>query len=590
MSKRAPKHRPRESRSSLPEAEDPVVGPRLSISPGQRFEPHAPFEALSTQEREALSLEPSSGMPPDTEEEEFSAWEPERPSDWGSLLADLSRSEENTTLRVHDRTHLELLLDYDLRSEKTSESFEWEAYFFAPESLRLSQRTYDKQDIYSDLQSYVRFAVPDASFGDLVLAPLNYVREALTTQDNERILRELRLFACLVRSSGVEARRNIIRALDESEDAGLDEAAAKRARAVIAAERMIANVIALTRELRVVMEQARTRPEPVGTAVVWIDEDVSRLLETLMANLAIGLRERGASANVANAAEQAAVAEARYRLASNLDGIGRVNMKSRQLEHLEFRRHVLKRFTSSVLWLEPEVKQASMWVLHALYAVAASVAMAFATAAALWNPVGLNGMGPTRDFFQWAMVVIIAYAAKDRIKALLQTLFQNVVSRHFPDRSWRISDATKKHELVTMEEQSGFLPFEALPKEILEVRRATRVSALEEEARQETVLYHKKEVVVDCEKVRSVESRYDAITEIYRLDLRRWLAHTDDPRREFVFADPDEGVVATASAPRVYNIGIVYRLKRLQDPTPTPWHRVRVVVNRKGIRRIEKIS
>ena len=212
-----------------------------------------------------MCAEPASGLPGEGEEEEFAAWGPERTSDWGSLLADLSRSEENTTLRVHDRTHLELLLDYDLRAEKTSESFEWEAYFFSPESLRLSQRTYDKQDIYSDLQSYVRFAVPDTSFGELALAPLNFVREALATEDSERILRELRLFACLVRSAGVEARRSIIRALDESQDAGADDAASRRARAVIAAERMISNATVLTRELREVMGEARTRPEPVGT-------------------------------------------------------------------------------------------------------------------------------------------------------------------------------------------------------------------------------------------------------------------------------------------------------------------------------------
>ena len=93
---------------------------------------------------------------------------------------------------------------------------------------------------------------------------------------------------------------------------------------------------------------------------------------------------------------------------------------------------------------------------------------------------------------------------------------------------------------------------------MLDVRRATRVSTLEEEARPETVLYHKKTVTVDRALVASVEPRYDAITEVYRLDLRRWLAHTDDPKRQFVFADPDAGVIARASAPRVYNLGIVY--------------------------------
>jgi len=40
---------------------------------------------------------------------------PDRPSDWGSLLADLSRPRESgPQLHVHDRTHLELSFDYNL--------------------------------------------------------------------------------------------------------------------------------------------------------------------------------------------------------------------------------------------------------------------------------------------------------------------------------------------------------------------------------------------------------------------------------------------------------------------------------------------
>jgi hypothetical protein len=544
-------------------------------------------------------------------DEDVSAWVHDRQSDWGSLLADLSRPDENATLRVHDRTHLEFLLDYDLRPDARSESFEWEAYFFAPESLRLSSRTYDKQDLYSDLQSYVRFAVPETPFTSLCGAPLDAVRAAVTSRDEGRILRELRLYACVVRASGVEARRSILAGLDvgtpsivppaptsggaTSDHVGIEGSSDPRARrsmALAAAERMVADVAVVATKFREAIAPARALPDPVATAVAWIDEDISRLLETLMANLSLGLRDAGAPDGIVKAAERAAVAEARYRVAQDLDGIGRVSMSRREVEHLEFRRHVLKRFTSSVLWLEPEVKPASTWVLHFFYALAASVAMAFATAAALWSPTGTLDAAGFLDagFFKWAVVVIIAYAAKDRIKALLQTLFSDVVARHFPDRSWRVRDASKKHDLATMEEQSGFLPFDQLPRDVLEVRRKTRLSALEEEARPETVLYHKKKITVNRAQVRAIEPRYDAITEVYRLDLRRWLAHTDDPKREFVFADPDEGLIARASAPRVYNLSIVYRLKRLGGTAEeNRWRRVRVVVNRKGIRRIETI-
>ena len=116
-----------------------------------------------------------------------------------------------------------------------------------------------------------------------------------------------------------------------------------------------------------------------------------------------------------------------------------------------------------------------------------------------------------------------------------------------------------------------------------------RVHALEEQARPETVLYHKKQVELYAERVSEADSRFTALTEIFRLDLRRWLAHTDDPKREIVFADPVRGRVDRAEAPRVYNIGVVYRLRRESD-AKAPWHRARVVVTRKGIRRIDPIA
>jgi hypothetical protein len=573
----------------------------MTVSPARRRKDEEPGPSSPVR----LSLEPVGAARPDrrqpSTEDDAVDWDEDRQSDWGSLLADLSRPDENATLRVHDRTHLEFLLDYDLRPEERSESFEWEAYFFAPESLRLSRRTYDKQDLYSDLQSYVRFAVPEVQFSELCGAPLERVRTAVAAGEPTTILRELRLYACIVRASGVEARRSILSGIDVTSSsiappATVDGAPppSRRAIALAAADRMITDVAKIGRSLRDALEPARSMRDPVTTGASWIDEDVSRLLETLMANLSFGLREARAPETLVHRAEEAAVAEARYRDANGLDGIGRVGMPSREAEHLEFRRHVLKRFTSSVLWLEPQIKTASQWVLHFFYAIAASVAMAFATAAALWSPAGIaNGAGGFlhADFFKWAVVVILAYAAKDRIKALLQTIFSDVVARHFPDRSWRIRDASKTRELATMKEQSGFIPFEELPRDVLEVRRATRVSALEEEARPETVLYHKKTTVVDRALVRTVEPRCDAITEVYRFDLRRWLAHTDDPKRQFAFADPRTGVVARASAPRVYNLGVVYRLKRVGDSSDEArWHRVRVVVTRKGIRRIETIA
>lgn len=527
----------------------------------------APGLAPSTRDLEA-DLDADDEVDPEAEP---------RPSDIGSFLTSLARPAESPAFRVHDRTHLEFAIDYKIphESKGRDETFEWEAYFFAPESLRLDSRTYNKDDVYEDLQTYVRFAVPECSFHGLLEVPLANLRTALEKKDDpSHAMRELRLFACQVRAAGEETRRRIAAGFESKTDL---------ARWTIAAERLVEDARAIGTGFREIVAPCKQLPDPLKTAAAWIDEDVSRLLETLNGGLALQLREAGASESVVARAESLAVEEARYRDREGLEGVGRLGMSRRRVEQIEFRRHVLKRFTSSVLWLSPEVRPAAEWVTHVLNALAAAVAMAFAVLAALWNGNDSTGSGVMR----WALVAIVAYAMKDRIKALLQARFAQVVSRNFPDRSWKIHDRERKLELGEMEEQSGFVAVPNVPKDVLAIRRETQLHEFEQRARPETVLFHKKTVVLHRDRIAAADARFDALTEILRLDVRRWLVHTDDPKRRFVFADPDAGVIDTATAPRVYNIAVVYRLAR--EGEQAPWHRVRVVVSRKGIRRLDTI-
>src|SRR5690606_5041563 len=176
-------------------------------------------------------------------------------------------------------------------------------------------------------------------------------------------------------------------------------------------------------------------------------------------------------------------------------------------------------------------------VLEVLYALAAGVAMAFAVAAAILNGNPIDG----ERIWMWGAIAVLAYMGKDRIKAKLQQVFSKVVSRHFPDRRWRIRDRERGIVLGKVDEQSAFVPWDELPPPVLTARRSTRKHHLEEQARPEKVLWHKKLVRLSAEGVAQADRRFDALTEIFRLDLRRWLAHPDDPKRKIVFADPDEG-------------------------------------------------
>jgi len=495
-------------------------------------------------------------------------------SDWGSLVADLAPSAHAPVWRIHDRTHLEFAVDYELDAASKESRWEWEAYFFVPASLRIDDSSYGKADIYTDLRSYIRYTVPDLPFGELTNAPLDTLSRAVALHDDERVIRELRLFACQVRASGLAALRSVEHLLDAGESD-------QRSRGLAAAARITADAKHVATAFREVLSSIDGATSNLETAREWSDEDVSRVIEMLLGSLVVRLRKANAPKKLVQNVTTGAVAEARYRRDEGLDGVGKARSSKREVEHLEYRRHLLKRFTSSVLWLKPQIREGAKWALQAFYAIAAGVAMAFAVAAAL-----LNGPNFDQDnAWMWITIAIVAYMGKDRIKAVLQSVFSGYVRRRFPDRRWRIGDRDK--QIGVVDEQSSFVKFADVPERALEERLSTRGHPLEGSARPERVLWHKKTVALRADRVD--DDRFGAVTEIFCLDLRRWLAHTDDPKRRIVFADPDEARICSSMAPRVYNIGVVYRLRRAGDQA-SPWRRVRVVVTRKGIRRIDCVT
>jgi hypothetical protein len=516
-------------------------------------------------------------------------------ADWASLFGDLSRrahgpqtAQAPVEWRVHDRTHLEFAIDYPINADKSE--FTWEAYFFFPESFRLHEETYDKKAIYEDLWSYVRYAVPPIPFWELAskaegtalhraaLALAAASGKADGSPESTAAMQRLRLYACLVRAAGIEAMREVERALETRDP----EAVQQRVTS------FIATTDAVAASLRAVLDEALalTLPEETRTAACWIDEDVSLVLETLSASLGVSVeKQRGAIPALEALTEQlaaSAVKEARHRKARGYDSVGSAEAGERDVEHLEFRRHVLKRFTSSVLWLSLEVREAAAWLVQSLYALAAAVAMAFALAASFQANPG------SENFFRYAILVVVAYAVKDRMKAFLQGVFSSFIARRFPDRKWSIRDRERRRWVGLVHERAAFLPFRGLPADVLERRRMTRAHALEEQARPERVLWHQKTLSIGKAAPGEASADFPMLTEIFRLNLRRWLVHTDDPNRKMVFADPDDARVYSAVARRVYNINVVYRLRKGDEAAP--WDRLRVIVSRKGIERIEPIA
>lgn len=520
-------------------------------------------------------------------------------TEWASLLGDLARPTRTSTSegnpvewRVHDKTHIEFAIDYPFG--ESDKEYVWEAFFFVPESFRIDDRTYGKKDMYEDLLSYVRLAVPEIPFDQLAEReaspegpPLLLRLERLIaaaagakdgTPPSTEAVRAARVFACLVRASGLEAQRAMLGALsfggapDESDQRAV-------ARFLAAATRVSAafRAVASTQAEEVLSEELQV-------ALRWVDEDISLVLEALAATASVHVQNAAAGepawGELASHLAGRAVDEARYRKTRGWSSVGKSHATARDVEHLEFRRHVLKRFTSSVLWLTHEVRDATVWVVHVLYALAAALAMAFAVI------VSIRALQMQELLLPYVTLLVVSYAIKDRMKAVLQQKFSNWAEKRFPDRRWTIRDRERSQNVGEVLERGGFRAFDELPAQVLEARRVTRSHALEESARPERVLWHEKHVTIEPRPQGVLRS--PMLTEIFRMNIGPWLHHTDDPNRKITFADPDEASVYAATARRVYNLNIVYRLRDEND-AKAAWHRIRVVVSRKGIERIEPI-
>ena len=469
--------------------------------------------------------------------------------------------------RRHDRTHLEINLEYPVADDNRT----WEAWIFLPQSFRLDSDTYTKRQIGADIQSHVRLSAPALEL-DGVSREATRVASIIRRSDPADAIDELKLFACRVRETVARATLEV-RLLDSTEE--MEVAADELATATRAA------MTDLRRRLRRATDAAD--PGVVETAG-WVDEHLSNIVEMSMVKLVRDLSRRRSTSPAVAHVKQTAVAEAQHRADSGAGPSVTADSSTFDLEQVERHRHALKRVTSSVLWLESEASDPRRNPEHALHAIAAGVAMTFAVAAAL-----LYGTpNDATDLWVWGGLAVIAYMGKDRLKAALQDVFNGYIDRRYPNRRWVVRHGATGSQVAAAEEKFRFVGPDELPDDVARFRHDLQRDSLGETLELDSILHHRQAMKVDAQAVKRIDRRFDALTEILRIDVARWLTHTDDPSRSVMLADPESGELFKSSLPRAYDVTILHRLA--PAGATTDWSAARVVLSRKGIRRVDQLD
>ncbi len=504
----------------------------------------------------------------------------------------------DSRIKLHDRHRFEIKLDIDLDAARSS--YEVETYFFVPRALNVGPHNYKKENFYNSSQRYIRFRTPKMSLGKvcdpaLKASPLNRVRadlgRVLAGASDPRLVDgicdELRLLGCIVRGEIRDYVKVFVEGL-----ATYDAAVPAAQRKLFVGEGL-ENFLGDLKSLETALSSLKAEisdpavPLKVRETAAFFDEYISLILEEYLTSLIEALRAnpsaRARFADVERGVLAIVTSQNRYRQAMKYPSVltpGSTN------ETIIYRRGVLKKFMSSVLYLKAEFSE---WesLTQVFFGVAAGAAMLFTVMVTIFFQHRY-----AMDSLPFVLAVVISYIFKDRIKDWLKLLFSKSLTRWISDRKIDILDSSGGGARIgVLKEAFTFISDKDIPPDIARLRRIDNITSVDEEGKPERVFKYKKEIILFPEVVLRTHERRRDLNDIMRFNVRELIAQADDSSVDYPYVDPASGDLRTAACSRVYHVNLLvkYTYYDRDEQVTIHYERIRIVVNKDGIVRLEEV-
>ncbi len=493
---------------------------------------------------------------------------------------------------VHDRKQFEIKLEYQ-PSGADETRYLVEAYLFLPGSLNIDAETYPRADFYADIHNYVRFKTPVMAVEGLLssdASPLVRLEAWLRTglgSEVDVVVYQAKLLSCVLRGAlrrfaiGVEARC-------EGSGATLSPEACAALEAEVAAmqagvERVLERFRVWLRAVGELRLQERTR-----ATLRLVDEYVSLLVEggfrrvvADMKSLPRGEPWLGLRKGLMEAVLREEAYRKEHRLRSVLSPTGD---NEEYIQRLGF----LKKFCMNVLFLSSKRKQKRQGFEEMLFALAAGVAMTFATAVAFWAQAQFAQA--SLNFF---LILVVGYMVKDRIKEGLRRMLSRVAATHLADRTADLVDPVTGRAIGTCEERVDYGPSVKVPDCVSALRQSDDLLTASQGELAETVIRYRKHIILDARLMPRSERGLSGVTDILRLNVGRFLRDMDEPELALEYVDLADLSVGHIRGAKRYPVDMVFRFTvedeetdRRQETTQL----VRLVLDRNGIQRMLRLT
>jgi hypothetical protein len=494
-------------------------------------------------------------------------------------------------LEVHDQKQFEIKLEYQPSGADNETRYLVEMFLFLPNSLNIDAETYPRAYFYADIHNYVRFTTPVMSLEDLLAvegSPLvrleAWLRTGMATE--AEVVYQAKLLCCIFRG----ALRRFVKLVDGRCEppvaAGLGEAEyADLQRLILQSQASTAKVLerfrAWTKATGGLRLQEKTR-----ASLRLVDEYMSLTVEQYFRKAVTemdALPRSGVYIEPRKALMAAVILEETYRKENQLRSVLSPTGDNEEYMH---RIGFLKKFCMNILFLSARRKQKRQGWEEVLFAIAAGLAMAFATAVLFWAQDRF-----TQASLNFFLIAVVGYMVKDRIKEGLRRIFSKFASMHLFDRMAEIVDPVTKKCLGTLEERVDYGRAVKVPPEIAALRCVDDFVTVSQGELAETVIRYQKEIVLDAELLPKADRRLTGVTDIIRFNVERFLRDMDDPELALEYVDLEDFSVGRVKAAKSYQVDLAFRFTTDEaDQEKVSVQLVRLVLDRNGIKRMLRVA
>jgi hypothetical protein len=491
----------------------------------------------------------------------------------------------------HDRYQVELKLDYQLEQGKETH-YRISTYIFVPRSLGITEQSYPKEELYRDIKNYIRIKTPEMSLRDLIeddSSPFRTVHQIiqqpgwyLKEGTNSQLIHAFRLFGAMFKSSLREHLNLVARRIQiASPGAKIPPLVGNLI------DEMIDQSEKISSTYRMLYSQINLPyvKQDVFQAYSLVDEYISLLIQeaaTELYKIVLQHYEEIDQSQYCQKLNEIAEKETTHR---TLHGYSSVLKLDDENETYTFRASVIKKYVSGVLHLSTDAQREGRGMEQILMAVAAGISMGFATVVAFYFQKVYGSFT-----FPAFAALVVGYMFKDRIKELGRALFTGKLQANLFDRRINVRTLDGKFKLATLREKITFMKESDISQEIRSARQKDPFADLDNDRQGETVICHTKDIVLNSDLFQRAFAnlpKTSGLNDIIRYDIHPYLKKMDDPVEDQLLLQGGE--LKMVHSHKVYHISFVSQYTSLSSPNEKIYKRMRLVLNRLGIKRIEYI-